>query len=169
MRLCKRHEITHRRYKLYAIPIYNRGCQRHNNQHRATTTTTLVTTTTEDRHERLTLTSQVSLSSSSAAAAPPRPQKRSSDPSKHVYQNVSAGDDVQSAISVDARRKVCLSVFFLNAFDELSISQSHSHLPTRTANVQVCEVFMIKKKKTKLINDFFFYKSCLLIDPGSGG
>ncbi|CAL7940716.1 unnamed protein product [Xylocopa violacea] len=98
LRLCRRHEALHRKYQLYAIPIYK--CPHKNGS--TSTLTTIVRSDTpsspssqpcQDRSIATTSTTTTMTTTTTATTTnpPPIPAPRKSkktDPSKHTYQNV---------------------------------------------------------------------------------
>ncbi|XP_076670097.1 neuromusculin isoform X1 [Andrena cerasifolii] len=90
LRLCRKHENAHRKYQLYAIPIYK--CP-----HKNSSTSTIATIVRPDTPSLTTgqpgepNQSNESNQSNQDASTPPVPAPRKSrrtDPSKHTYQNV---------------------------------------------------------------------------------
>ncbi|XP_076393663.1 neuromusculin isoform X6 [Megachile rotundata] len=80
LRLCRRHENQHRKYQLYAIPIYK--CP-----HKNSSTSTITTIVRSPSSTAI----DPPVQNQSAASAPPVPAPRKckkTDPSKHTYQNV---------------------------------------------------------------------------------
>nr|XP_034174876.1 uncharacterized protein LOC117601811 isoform X3 [Osmia lignaria] len=83
LRLCRRHENhQHRKYQLYAIPIYK--CP-----HKNASTSTIATIVRSDTTSTATNRSGENQSSQSTPPPVPAPRKcKKTDPSKHTYQNV---------------------------------------------------------------------------------
>lgn len=105
LRLCRKHENAHRKYQLYAIPIYK--CP-----HKSGSTSTIATIVRTDTPS---LTAQSTAESSLDAGTPPIPaprKNRKTDPSKHTYQNVPPPIFPPKNAATLTKIKVCLPVAF---------------------------------------------------------